>query len=140
MIRHNLGHSNVHGGEVICLGVFGLLWVYFYKLALLDKNCLFLLFFGKMQLTSCRTHTNISVYNALWLKVERGVFCISSKLFEVHTNARKKGNFQSCQKILSSVTLLKSSTCPLTGFFWLLSHVIYLKLTKVLYECLLSQA
>ena len=33
-----------------------------------------------------------------------------------------------------------SSTCPLTSFFWLLSHVIYLKLTKVLYECLLSQA
>ena len=31
-----------------------------------------------------------------------------------------------------------SSTCPLTGFFWLLSHVIYLKLTKVLYECLFS--
>ena len=24
------------------------------------------------------------------------------------------------------------STCPLTGFFWLLSHVIYLKLTRVL--------
>ena len=80
--------------------------LYFYKLALLNKNCLFLLFFGKMQLTSCRTHTNISVYNALWLKVERGVFCISSKLFEVHTNARKKGNFQSCHKYLSSVTLL----------------------------------
>ena len=35
---------------------------------------------------------------------------------------------------------LRSSTCPLTGSFWLLSHVIYLKLTKVLYECLLSQA
>ena len=35
---------------------------------------------------------------------------------------------------------LWSSTCPLTGFFWLFSHVIYLKLTKVLYECLLSQA
>ena len=35
---------------------------------------------------------------------------------------------------------LRSSTCPLTSFFWLLSHVIYLKLTKVLYECLLSQA
>ena len=28
-----------------------------------------------------------------------------------------------------------SSTCALTGFFWLLSHVIYLKLTK----CFLSQ-
>ena len=24
-----------------------------------------------------------------------------------------------------------SSTCPLTSFFWLLSHVIYLKLTRV---------
>ena len=35
---------------------------------------------------------------------------------------------------------LWSSTCPLTGFFWLLSHVIYLKLTKVSYECLLSQS
>ena len=27
---------------------------------------------------------------------------------------------------------LRSSTCALPGFFWLLSHVIYLKLTKVL--------
>ena len=27
---------------------------------------------------------------------------------------------------------LRSSTCPLTSSFWLLSHVIYLKLTKVL--------
>ena len=35
---------------------------------------------------------------------------------------------------------LWSSTCPLTGFFWLLSHVIYLKLTKVSYECLPSQS
>ena len=34
----------------------------------------------------------------------------------------------------------RSSTCPLTSFFWLLSHVIYLQLTRVLYECLLSQA
>ena len=25
----------------------------------------------------------------------------------------------------------RSSTCPLTSFFWLLSHVIYLKLTRV---------
>ena len=32
-----------------------------------------------------------------------------------------------------------SSACALTGFFWLLSHVIYLKLTKVLKECFLSQ-
>jgi hypothetical protein len=30
--------------------------------------------------------------------------------------------------------------CPLTSFFWLLSHVIYLKLTRVLQECLLSQS
>ena len=26
---------------------------------------------------------------------------------------------------------LRSSTCPLTGLFWLLSQVIYLKLTRV---------
>jgi hypothetical protein len=32
-----------------------------------------------------------------------------------------------------------SSTCPLTRFFRPLSHVIYLKLTKVLSECLLSK-
>ena len=42
-----------------------------------------------------------------------------------------------CVLVTSTV---RSSTCPLTSFFWLLSHVIYLKLTKVLYECLLSQA
>ena len=34
---------------------------------------------------------------------------------------------------------LWSATCALTCFFWLLSHVIYLKLTKVLTECFLSQ-
>ena len=28
-------------------------------------------------------------------------------------------------------TYYRSSTCPLTSFFWLLSHVIYLKLTRV---------
>ena len=33
-----------------------------------------------------------------------------------------------------------SSTCDLTGFFWILSHVIYLKLTRVLYPFLLSKA
>ena len=27
---------------------------------------------------------------------------------------------------------IRSSTCPLTRFFWLLSHVIYLQLTRVL--------
>ena len=32
------------------------------------------------------------------------------------------------------------STCALRYFFWLLSHVIYLKLTRELQECLLSQA
>ena len=37
-------------------------------------------------------------------------------------------------------TRLGSSTCALRGFFWLLSHVIYLKLTRELQECLLSQA
>ena len=31
-----------------------------------------------------------------------------------------------------SLNYLRSFTCPLTGFFWLLSHVMYLKLTKVL--------
>ena len=33
----------------------------------------------------------------------------------------------------------RSSTCALTGFFWLLSHMIYLNLTKVLKERFLSQ-
>ena len=37
------------------------------------------------------------------------------------------------------VALQSSSTCALTGFFWLLSHMIDLKLTKVLEECLLYQ-
>ena len=36
--------------------------------------------------------------------------------------------------------IFRSSTCPLTGFFGLWSHVTYLKLTRVLYECLLFQA
>ena len=34
---------------------------------------------------------------------------------------------------------LGSSTCPLTSFFWLLIHVIYLKQTKVLQERILSK-
>ena len=42
-------------------------------------------------------------------------------------------------KVSIKLTDVRSSTCPLTDFFWLLSHVIYLKLTKVSYECLLSQ-
>ena len=33
---------------------------------------------------------------------------------------------------IKSIFNFSSSTCALTGFFWLLSHVIYLKLTKVL--------
>ena len=33
---------------------------------------------------------------------------------------------------------LMSSTCALTSFFFELSHVIYLKLTRVIQECLLS--
>ena len=41
---------------------------------------------------------------------------------------------------LKAQTLTFLYTCPLTGFFWLLSHMIYLKLTKVSYECLLSQS
>ena len=41
---------------------------------------------------------------------------------------------------LLAKNLHRSSKCSLTGFFWLLSHVIYLKLTKVLYDCLPSQA
>ena len=40
------------------------------------------------------------------------------------------------REIFESLTthkdFLRSSTCPLAGFFWLLSHVIYLKLTRVL--------
>ena len=35
---------------------------------------------------------------------------------------------------------LRSSLCRLTCFFWLLSHVIYFKLTRVLEKCLFSQS
>ena len=42
-------------------------------------------------------------------------------------------------KFFGVFTLFRSSTCALTGFFWLLSHMIYLKLTKVLKECFLYQ-
>ena len=46
-----------------------------------------------------------------------------------------------CQHHSLSVSWVpRSSTCPLKSFFWLLTHVIYLKLTRVLYKCLLSQA
>ena len=44
-------------------------------------------------------------------------------------------------KIISKKAYIpRSSTCALRGFFWLLSHMIYLKLTRELQECLLSQA
>ena len=47
---------------------------------------------------------------------------------------------KSCSTFLIKFWLyLRSWTCALTGFFWLLSHVIYLKLTKVLIVCFLSQ-
>ena len=38
------------------------------------------------------------------------------------------------------IASLLSSTCALTSFFFELSHVIYLKLTRELQECLLTQA
>ena len=38
------------------------------------------------------------------------------------------------------INSLRSFTCPFTSFFWLLSHVIYLKLARVIQECLLSQS
>ena len=56
-------------------------------------------------------------------------------LFQFITNNSK--NNRKIFNWFKLTRLLSSSTCALTGFFWLLSHVIYLKLTKVLYECLL---
>ena len=56
-----------------------------------------------------------------WLKIH----CYNALHFFVHLFLAK---------------LLGSSTCPSTSFFWLLSHVIYLELTRVSYECLLSRA
>ena len=43
------------------------------------------------------------------------------------------------QKIMHCLIWMRFSTFPFTGAFWLLSHVIYHKLTKVLYEVLLFQ-
>ena len=48
--------------------------------------------------------------------------------------------FRNQQSYLAFIWAVGSSTCPMTGFFWLLSHVVYLKLSKVSYECLLSQS
>ena len=39
--------------------------------------------------------------------------------------------YLNCQKNPPFKITVGSSTCPLTSFFWLLSHVIYLKLTRV---------
>ena len=69
------------------------------------------------------------------------------KMFELHAQIRfalEMEKFRSNYRWLNFLDLIlfhlpRSSTCPLTSFFWLLSHVIYLKLTRVLYECLLSQ-
>ena len=44
---------------------------------------------------------------------------------------KKKENAET-QQMNSEQKKVRSSTSPLAGFFWLLSHVIYLKLTKVL--------
>ena len=35
---------------------------------------------------------------------------------------------------IKSLRALRSSTCRLTGFFWLFSHMTYLKLTRVYYK------
>ena len=41
-------------------------------------------------------------------------------------------SIESFEDIDRAIEHVRSSTCPLTSFFWLLSYVIYLKLTKVL--------
>ena len=54
-------------------------------------------------------------------------------------NLTKLQLIQTIVIFIFSIGCLSSFTCALTGFFWLLSHLIYLKLTKVLKECFLSQ-
>ena len=44
-------------------------------------------------------------------------------LMKINSNATFKIFFR-------PIVALRSSTCALTGFFWFLSHVVYLKLTK----------
>ena len=49
-----------------------------------------------------------------------------------------KPNFQFTCNCCASTQQHRSITCALTSFFFELSHVIYLKLTRVIQECLLS--
>ena len=68
---------------------------------------------------------------ALWYH-----FCLEKRSLD--QNSLKRDPVTYCN--FANNSTLRSSTCPLTGFFWLLSHMIYLKLTRVLKVCLLSQS
>ena len=77
------------------------------------------------------------IFGNLYFK-GRCVFVFLSTLWKVLTYDLEEvikligETFGPKQFFFKKLHTLWSSTCPLTGFFWLLSHVIYLKLTKVL--------
>ena len=67
-----------------------------------------------------------------------------SDLSRTTTGRPNKWTLVPQQKSLATRVVLyddsyRSSTCPLKSFFWLLSHMIYLKLKRVLSESLLSK-
>ena len=86
----------------------------------------------------------------IWNGLVKNKYCWKQgKLLTKTTRSNKGVNKKDSQLLNHYVVVLgifsficrhsRSSTCALTGFFWLLSHVIYLKLTKVSEEFFLSQ-
>ena len=73
-------------------------------------------------------------FQTTWLLYLSTVFCLNftySLEKKKHPYSQKKKENQ-INWYSRCFAWFKSSTCPLTSFFWLLSHVIYLKLTRIL--------
>ena len=89
-----------------------------------------------------RDKLEVMVFNQKWLiYFTWSLYCLTGSIiyylenFFLNLLAEKKRNverfFVYFRTGRNSAMQLRSSICPLTGFFWLLSHLIYLKLTKV---------
>ena len=74
----------------------------------------------------------------IWTKAKKDLIFVVRLVFYCYCTkhpadaGNKRLRMLNFEQIIHWKQYLRSSTCPLTGFFWLLSHVIYLKLTRVL--------
>ena len=78
----------------------------------------------------------LQVGNTFWLLTPLSAQDTGNSLQTLSLSLKTNIHFIKWVKVLR----LRFSTCALRGFFWLLSHVIYLKVTRELHDCLRSQA